>query len=95
MEDIINEQYIYDLGLVFILFAAQHFIFIVSRIAMFLFITIFCCGCSCCDQEMVGIYPETEEEQNDPTYDPFKNYVVSFEYEEYTLSNRAANEVER
>lgn len=85
----------FDLGLIFILFAAQHFIFIGARIAFFLFITVFCCGCSCADQEMVGIQPETEEEQNDPTFDPFKNHVVSFEYEQYIVSDRAENDRER
>lgn len=85
----------FDLGLIFILFATQHFIFIGARIAFFLFITVFCCGCSCAGQEMVGIQPETEDEQNDPTFDPFKDHVVSFEYEQYVLSDRAENDRER
>ena len=52
----------YDLGLVFLLFAIQHFIFIIARIIFFLLITILCCGCSCADQELVGLQPITQEE---------------------------------
>lgn len=65
-------EHMYDIGVIFLLFAFQHFIFIAARIAFFLLITIFCCGCSCFDHELVGLQPITQEEQNDRQFDPFK-----------------------
>jgi len=41
---------------------------------------------------MVGIQPETEEERNDPAYDPFRGQFVSFEFEKYVVEDRGLDD---
>lgn len=68
------------LQLTLVAFAGQHALFIFGRIALFLFIQIFCCGCPCIDGNATELANNEE--------DPFANRIVSMHYEKYTIEQR-------
>jgi hypothetical protein len=64
-----------------ILFALQHFVFIVDKLAYYLFISIFCLGCACVEGEVVPMPMIDGVAMSD--YDPIGNRAVSFYYEKW------------
>ena len=68
-----------NLGLLILLFALHHVVFIVARLFVYFFIQIFCCGCVCHDgnaypmENRAGIEPER--------FDGYANYISSLNYE--------------
>ena len=64
------------------LFGLHNVIFIGARIGVFVFITVFCCGCPCSE----GDAEEYADPQNRIT-DPFADRLTSFEYEKYIIED--------
>ena len=63
------------------LFLWQHLIFIAFRIAFHLAMQILCCGCFCLEDEAETL--EMPEGLDASTYDPYCEYIISYQYEEY------------
>ena len=76
-----------------LVFILHHWIFIAARIALFLFIQIFCCGCQCIEDEANIVELGDDARNNYETCghsvfaydrledDPFQKYILSFNYE--------------
>lgn len=85
-----------------IVFVLHHWIFIGCRIALFLFIQIFCCGCQCIDDEANERVLKDEHgneievgdasinyfyEYDKMENDAYCNYILSYNYEEFMEKN--------
>lgn len=78
-------------------FGIQHAIFIGARIGVWIFLQIFCLGCVCLDDEAQELRPGDQQAREDPNFDPYADYIASFNFEKWTnrdrnLDNYSAND---
>jgi hypothetical protein len=79
---LIGKDYAATQATYFALFLAHQLVFIAFRIAFFLFISIFCCGCPCGESDI----PELSDPTGQLT-DPLANRIVSYQFESYVVND--------
>jgi len=73
---------------VLLCFGLQQFIFIATRFAVWFFLSVFCLGCICLDDEAPEWRAGDRVAREDPDFDPFAFNVASYNFEKHFIMDR-------